>query len=44
MSRIQPCQGDVKIEISSAGAISIEPEHKNACAFRGDYDLLFGLA
>jgi hypothetical protein len=41
---IQPCQGDVKIEINSAGAIFIEPEHNNACAFRGDYDLLFGLA
>jgi hypothetical protein len=38
--KIQPCQGD----LNPAGEIFVEPEHNNACAFRGDYDLLFGLA
>lgn len=43
VKQVQTCQGDIRIEINHAGAFDVIPEVKNVCAFRGDYDLLFGL-
>ncbi len=36
------CQGDIAVRISDNGELQVQPEHANACAFRGDFDRLFG--
>jgi hypothetical protein len=40
----QQCQGDIAIRIFDNGRLEIEPEHANACAFRGDFDRLFAVS
>jgi beta-lactamase superfamily II metal-dependent hydrolase len=38
----RPCQGDVCVSIQSSGEIVVTRQFENACAYRGDYDLLTG--
>jgi beta-lactamase superfamily II metal-dependent hydrolase len=40
-TRPQVCQGDITIRIFEDGRLEVEPEHRHACGFRGDFDHLF---
>ncbi len=37
---IQACQGDITVEISGQGELSISRQYDNACFIRGDFDFL----
>lgn len=41
---IQPCQGDITIQITDAGAITVTPQYSHPCPYRGGYDFLDQLA
>jgi beta-lactamase superfamily II metal-dependent hydrolase len=35
--QVQPCQGDIEIQIHSDGTFNVVPEFANLCGYRGDY-------
>jgi hypothetical protein len=39
---VQVCQGDVLIQITPQGDLTVAPEHRNGCGYRGDFDALLG--
>ena len=42
-NEIQACQGDIVVKIDDSGLMTVTPEHNHPCAYRGDYDRLFGV-
>jgi len=37
---IQPCQGDITINIHKNGHVEVTPQYNNMCQYRGDFDFL----
>ena len=37
---IQPCQGDIMLEIQPGKPLTVQTQHKHLCGYRGEYDFL----